>query len=150
MIALTNVCDRSRAYILKEINYALATIIILCHTPFWSPDNDAKYVPKSQRPKHYAWLTHDIEQVTDTIAEWEVRQKSRKKKHARTIILRVYSPATSTWHQRTKAQLSRRLRLAPRKHSRTLLANEFITMQAYMSKHTTNASFDTDSGTVGI
>ena len=55
------------AYMLKEINYALATIIILCHTPFWSPDNDAKYVPKSQRLKHYAWLTHGIQQVTDTI-----------------------------------------------------------------------------------
>ena len=54
MMALTNVCDRYRAYMLKEINYALETIIILCHTLFWSPDNDAKYVSKSQRPKHYA------------------------------------------------------------------------------------------------
>ena len=67
---LTNVGDRSRAYMLKKINYALATIIILHHTLFWSPDNDAKYVPKSQRLKHYAWLTHGIKQVTDTIAEW--------------------------------------------------------------------------------
>ena len=128
IMALTNVCERSRAYILKEINYALATIIILFHTLFWSPNNDAKYVPKSQRAKHYAWLTHGIKQVTDTIAEWEVRQKSRNKMHARTIILRRYSPTTGTWHQQTKAQLSRRLRLAPRKHSRTLLANEVITM----------------------
>ena len=54
MMALTNVCDQSWAYMLKEINYALATIIILCHTLIRSPDNDAKYVPKSQRPKHYA------------------------------------------------------------------------------------------------
>ena len=53
-MALTNVGDRSRAYMLKKINYVLATIIILHHTLFWSPDNDAKYVPKSQRPKHYA------------------------------------------------------------------------------------------------
>ena len=52
-MALTNVCDRSRAYMLKERNYALATIIILCHTLFLSPDNDAKYVPKSQIPKYY-------------------------------------------------------------------------------------------------
>ena len=66
IMALTNMCDRSRAYMLKEINYALATIIILCHTPFWSPDNDAKYVPKSQRLKYYAWLTHRIQEVTDT------------------------------------------------------------------------------------
>ena len=79
-----------------------------------------------------------------------MRQKSRKKMHARTIILRRYSPTIATWYQRTKAQLSIRLRLAPRKHSRTLLANEVITMQAHMSKHTTNASFDTDSGPVGI
>ena len=69
-MALTNVCDRSRAYMLKEINYDLATIIILCHTLFWSPDNDAKYVPKYQIPKQYAWLTHRIKQVTDAIAEW--------------------------------------------------------------------------------
>ena len=150
MMALTNVCDRSQAYMLKEINYALATIIILCHTLLWSPDNDAKYLPKSQRPKHYSWLTHGIKQVTDTIAEWEVRQNSGKKAHASTIILRRYSPTTASWHQRTKAQLSRKLRLAPRKHSQTLLANEVITMQARMSKHTTNASFDTDSGPVGI
>ena len=68
-MALTKVCDRYRAYILKKINYALATIIILHHTLFWSPDNDAKYVPKSQRPKHYAWMTHGIKQVTDAIAE---------------------------------------------------------------------------------
>ena len=149
-MALTNVCDRSRAYMLKDINYALATIIILCHTLFWSPNNDAKYVPKSQIPKHYAWLTHGIKQVTDAITEWEVRKKSRKKKHTRAIILRRYSPTSGTWHQLTKSQLSRRLRLAPRKHSRTLLANEVITMQAHMSKHTTNASFDTDSGPVGI
>ena len=53
-MALTNVCDRFWAYMLKEINYSLETIIILCHTLFWSPDNDAKYVPKSQRLKHYA------------------------------------------------------------------------------------------------
>ena len=150
MMALTNVCDRSRAYMLKKINYALATIIILYHTLFWSPDNDAKYVPKSQRPKYYAWLTHGIKQVTDTISEWEVRQKSIKKMHTRTIILCRYSPTTVTWYQQTKAQLSRRIRLASRKHSRTLLANEVITMQACMSKHTTNASFDTNSGPVGI
>ena len=149
-MALTNVCDRSWAYMLKEINYALETIIILYHTPFWSPNNDVKYVPKSQRPKHSAWLTHGIKQVTDTIKEWEVRQKSRKKMHARTLILSSYSPTTGTWYQQTKAQLSRRLRLAPRKHSRTLLSNEVITMQAHMSKHTTNASFDTNSGPVGI
>ena len=61
MMALTNVCDRSRAYMLKEINYALATIIILCHTLLWSPDNDSKYMPNSQRLKHYAWLTHRIQ-----------------------------------------------------------------------------------------
>ena len=67
MMALTNVCDRSWAYMPKEINYALAIIIILCHTLFWIPDNYAKYVPKSQRPKHYAWLTHRNQQVTDTI-----------------------------------------------------------------------------------
>ena len=48
MMALTNLCDQSQAYMLKEINYSLATIIILCHTLLWSPDNDAKYVPKSQ------------------------------------------------------------------------------------------------------
>ena len=83
MMALTSVCDQSRAYMLKEINYALETIIILCHTLLWSPDNDAKYVPKSQRPNHYAWLTQGIKQITDTITEWEVRQKSRKKMHAR-------------------------------------------------------------------
>ena len=58
MIALTNVCDRSRTFMLNEINHALATIIILCHTLFRSPDNDAKYVPKSQRLNHYDWLTH--------------------------------------------------------------------------------------------
>ena len=69
---------------------------------------------------------------------------------SRTIILSRYAPATGPWHQRTNAQLSRRLRLAPRKHSRALLANEVITMQAHMSKHTTNASFDTNSGPVGI
>ena len=79
-----------------------------------------------------------------------MRQKSRKKTHARAIFLCGYSPTTGTWHQRTKAQLSRRLRLAPRKHSQTLLENEVITMQAHMSKHTTNASFDTDSGPRGI
>ena len=145
MMALTNVCDRSRAYMLKEINYALATIIILCHTLFWSPDNDDKYVPKSQILKHYAWLAHEIQRVTDIITEWEVRQKSRKKMQTRTIILSRYTPTTGPWHQRTKAQLSRRLRLALRKHSRTLLVNDVITMQAHMSKHTTNASFDTDS-----
>ena len=61
MMALTNVCDRSRAYMLKEINYALAIIIVFCHTLLWSLNNDAKYVPKSQRPKHYAWLTHGIQ-----------------------------------------------------------------------------------------
>ena len=98
MMALTNMCDRSRAYMLKEINYALATIIILCLTLFWSPDNDTKYVPKSQRPKHYAWLTHGIQQVTDTIIEWEGRKKSRKKIQARTIILSRYTPTTGTWH----------------------------------------------------
>ena len=69
IMALTNVCDLSRAYMLKEINYALLTIIILCHTLFWSPYNDAKYVLKSQRLKHYACLTHGIQQVTDTITE---------------------------------------------------------------------------------
>ena len=69
MMAITNVYDRSRAYMLKEINYTLSTIIILCHTLFWSPDNDAKYVPKSQRLKHYAWLTHRFQQVTNTITE---------------------------------------------------------------------------------
>ena len=149
-MALTNVCDRSRAYMLKEINYALSTIIILCHTLLWSPENDAKYVPKSQRPKHYAWLTHGIQQVTETITEWEVRQKSRKKMQARTIIRSRYAPTTGPWHQRTKAQLSRRVRLASRKHSRTSLVNEVITMQDHISKHTTNTSFDTDSGPVGI
>ena len=102
---------------LKEINYALATIIILCHTLFWSPDNDAKYVPKSQRLKHYAWLTHGFQQVTDTITEWEVRQKSRNKIQARTIILSRYAPTIAPWHQRTKAQLSRKICLASRKHS---------------------------------
>ena len=61
MIALTNVCDRSRTFMMKKINYILATIIILCHTLFRSPDNDNKYVPKSQRLKHYAWLTHEIQ-----------------------------------------------------------------------------------------
>ena len=60
-MALTNVCDQSRAFMLKETYYALATIIILCHTLFRIPDNDAKYVPKSQRLKHYAWLTHRIQ-----------------------------------------------------------------------------------------
>ena len=150
MMALANVCDRSWAYMLNKINYALATIIILCHTLFWSPDNDAKYVLNSQRLKHYAWQTHKFQQVTDTITEWEVRKKSRKKMQARTIILSRYAPTTVPWHKRTKAQLSRRLRLASRKHSRTLLVNEVITMQAHMSKHTTNASFDTDSGPVGI
>ena len=74
MMALTNLCDQSRAYMMKDIYYALATIIILCHILFWSPNNDAKYVPKSQRPNHYACLTHGIQQVTDTIIEWEVRQ----------------------------------------------------------------------------
>ena len=138
-MALTNVGDRSRAYMLNKINYSLATIIILHHTLFWSPDNDAKYVPKSQIPKHYTWLTHGIKQVTDDIAEWEVRQKSRKKIHAGAIILHRYSPTTGTWHQQTRTQLSRRLRLAPRKHIQTLLANEVITIQAHMSKHTTNA-----------
>ena len=73
-MSLTNVCDPYREYMLKEINYALATIIILFHILFWSPDNEAKYVPKSQKPEHYTWLTHGIKQVTDTIAEWEVRQ----------------------------------------------------------------------------
>ena len=107
MMDLTNVGDRSHAYMLKRINYALATIIILHHTLLCNPDNDAKYVPKYQRPKHYAWLIHGIKQVTDTIAEWEVRKNSRNKMHARTIILRRYSPTTGTWHQRTKAQLSR-------------------------------------------
>ena len=139
MVDLTNVGDRSRAYMLKKINYALATIIILRHIPFWSPDNDAKYVPKSQRQKHYSWLTNRIKKLTDAIAGWEVRQKSRKKTHARAIILRRYSPTTGTWHQQTKAQLPRRLHLAPRKHIQTLLANEVITMQDHMSKHTTNA-----------
>ena len=38
MMAFTNVGDRSRAYMLKKINYALATIIILHHTLFWSPE----------------------------------------------------------------------------------------------------------------
>ena len=109
---LTNVGDRSQAYMLKKINYALETIIILHHTLFWSPDNDAKYVPKSQRPNHYAWLTHRIKQVTDDISEWEA------------ITLRRYSPTTDTWHQKTKTQISRRLRLAPRKHSRELLENQ--------------------------
>ena len=99
MMDLTNVGDRSRAYMLKKTNYALATIIILHHTLFLSPDNDAKYVPKSQIPKHYAWLTHGIKQVTDAITEWEVRQKSIKKTHARAIIIRRYSPTTGTWHQ---------------------------------------------------
>ena len=135
---------------MKEINYDLATIIILCHTLLWSPNNDAKYVPKSQRPKHYAWLTHGIQQVTDTITEWEVRQKLRYKMQARTIILSRYAPTTGPLNQQTKAQLSRKLRLASRKHIQTLLVNEVIMMQAHMSKHTTNASFDTDSGTVGI
>ena len=139
MMALTNVCDQSRAYMLKEINYALATILIFCHTLFWSPDNDAKYVPKSQILKHYAWLTHGIQQVTYTITEWEERQNSRKKMQARTIILSTYAPTTVPWHQQTKAQLSRRLRLASRKHSRTLLANEVITIQAHMIKHTAKA-----------
>ena len=69
---------------------------------------------------------------------------------ARKIILSRYAPTTGTWHQRTKAQLSRRLHLASRKHSRTVLVNEVITMQAHMSKHTTNASFDTDSVPVVI
>ena len=69
IMTLTNVGDRSRAYMLKRINYALANIIIIHHTLFWSPDNNAKYVPKSQIPKHYDWLTHRIKQVTDTIAE---------------------------------------------------------------------------------
>ena len=68
ILALTNLGDRYRAYLPKKTNYALATIIILYHTLFWSPDNDAKYIHKSQRPKHYAWLTHRIKQVTDTIA----------------------------------------------------------------------------------
>ena len=62
----------------------------------------------------------------------------------------MYIPTTGPWHQQTKAQLSRRLHLASRKHSRTLLVNKVITMQSHMSKHTTNASFDTDSGPVGI
>ena len=130
MLALTNLGERSRAYLLKKTIYALATIIILLHTLFWIPDTDAKYVPKSQRPKHYAWLTHGIKQVTDAIADWEVSQKPRKKTHARALILSRYSPTTDTWHQRTNAQLSRRLDLAPRKHSLALLANEVIKMQA--------------------
>ena len=109
MMALTNVCDQSQAYMLKEINYALSTIIILCHTLFWSPDNDAKYVPNSQRPKHYAWLTHGIQEVTDTITQWEVRKTSRKIMQAGRIILSRYAPTTVPWHQGTKAQLSRRL-----------------------------------------
>ena len=117
MLALTNLGDRSWTYLPKKTNYALATIIILHHTLFWNPDNDANYVPKSQRPKQYAWLTHGIKQVTDAISEWGVKQKSRKKTHARAIILRRYSPTTGTWQQKTKALLSRRLRLAPRKHS---------------------------------
>ena len=79
MMAFTNVGDRSRAYMLKKINYALATTIILHHTLFWSTDNNAKYVPKSQIPKHYAWLTHGIKQVTDAITEWEVRQSQERK-----------------------------------------------------------------------
>ena len=45
MMAFTNVGDRSRAYMLKKINYALATIIILHHTLFWNPDNDASTCP---------------------------------------------------------------------------------------------------------
>ena len=69
---------------------------------------------------------------------------------SRTIILSGYAPTTGPWHQRTKAQLSRRLRLASHKHSRTLLVNEVITMQAHMSNNTTNASFDTDLGPVVI
>ena len=124
--------------------FLLATIIILCHTLFWGPNNDAKYVPKSQRPKHYAWLTHMIQQVTDTITEWEVRQNTRKKMQARTIILSRYAPITGPWNQRTKGQLFRRFRLASRKHKQTLLANEVITMQAHMSKHTCNVHFSYD------
>ena len=69
---------------------------------------------------------------------------------ARTIILSRYAPTTGPWIQRAKAQLSRRLGLASRKHSQTLLVNEVINTQAHMSKHITNASFDTDSGPVGI
>ena len=42
-MTLTNMCDRSQAYMLKEINYSLATIIILCHTLFWSPNNAKDY-----------------------------------------------------------------------------------------------------------
>ena len=116
MMALTNVCNRSQAYMLKEINYALVTINILCHTLFWNPNNYADYMPKSQRPKHYAWLTHRIQQVADTITEWEVRQKARKKIQARTLILSRYARTTGPWHQWNKAQLSRRIRLASRKH----------------------------------
>ena len=63
-MALTNMGDRSRSYMLKKINYSLATIIILHQTLFWSPDNDTKCVPKYQRPNHYSWLTHGIKQVT--------------------------------------------------------------------------------------
>ena len=66
------------------------------------------------------------------------------------MILSRYAPTTGSWHQRTKAQLSRIHRLSSHKHIRTLLVNEVIAMQAHMSKHTTNASFDTDSGPVGI
>ena len=76
--------------------------------------------------------------------------KVKKEMQARTIILSRYAPTTGPWQQRTKAQLSRRLRLVSRKHSRTLLVNEVITMQAPMSKHTTKDSFETDSGTLGI
>ena len=79
-----------------------------------------------------------------------MRQKSRKKMQARTIILSRYAPTTGPWYQQIKAQLSRIICLASRKHSRMLLVNEVITMQAHMSKHTTNASFYTNSGTVEI
>ena len=80
ILALTNLGYQSRAYLLNKTNYALATIIILLHILFWSPYNDANYVPKSQRPNHYAWMTHGIKQATNAIAEWEVSQSQERKR----------------------------------------------------------------------
>ena len=132
VLTLSDWGDQVRAYLLAKANYALAVTIILCYTLFWQADNEARpYVPKSKRPKHCAWLTLSIKRLTDAIKQWEVGQKSRKKRTKRASIR--YSPCTMA-HRRTRA----------------VLVNEVIAMQTHMSKHTNNASFDTDSGSVGI
>jgi hypothetical protein len=144
VLTLSDWGDQVKAYLLAKANYALAVTIIFFHTLFWQTDNEAlRYVPKSKRPKRYAGLTFGIKRLTDAIKEWEVSQKSKKRRTRRASILHRYSPTIGA------SKYSSRLRLAPHR-TRAILVNEVIAMQAHMSKHTNNATFDTDSGSVGI